>query len=233
MGNNSLSPRKTRAIRLSEFSRLDDQQGESSRARRPQSNAYFRSQASDLYLQKKFMAPISGSFPGAHVPGRCCIVLRCVCASHLSMDCAGEMRPAQRRRRRNERVKLQAGAQRNRRISVAGAAAGVGVFPSHTSKICVHSSAQSGGGTDLAALGISAAGSRSSFGFAQDALTPAPPVFTLNSIPTEIPRCARDFGSGLSPSLRSGSRPLSASSYLGAFFLSGGGTNFRAAELMQ
>jgi hypothetical protein len=68
MGNNSLSPRKTRAIRLSEFLRLDNQQGESSRARRPPSNAYFRWQASDLYLQKKFMAAISGSFPARMFP---------------------------------------------------------------------------------------------------------------------------------------------------------------------
>jgi hypothetical protein len=42
----------------------DNQQGEVSRARCPQSNAYFRSQASDLHLQKKFMAPINRSFTG-------------------------------------------------------------------------------------------------------------------------------------------------------------------------
>jgi hypothetical protein len=46
------------------------------------------------------------------------------------------------RRGRNEPVKLQAGAQRNRQIAVAGAAGRVGVFPSHASKICVHGEAR-------------------------------------------------------------------------------------------
>jgi hypothetical protein len=54
------------------------------------------------------------------------------------MDCADEMRLAWRRRRRNEPVKLQAGAQPNLRIAVAGAAARVGIFPLNASKICVH-----------------------------------------------------------------------------------------------
>ena len=54
------------------------------------------------------------------------------------MDCADEMRLAERRRRRNEPVKLPAGVQSNRRIAIAGAAARAGVFSSHASKICVH-----------------------------------------------------------------------------------------------
>jgi hypothetical protein len=171
MGNNSLSPRKTRAIRLSEFSRLDDQQGESSWASRPQSNTYFRTQASDLHLQKKFMAAISGSFPGAHVSDRCCIASRYAYDLASPMDCADKTCLAWRRRRRIEPAKLQAGALSKQQIAVAGAAARVEIFISQASKICVHGE----------------------------------------------PRGLRR---------KTGRQP-------GAYFFSGGGTNFRAAELMQ
>jgi hypothetical protein len=58
--------------------------------------------------------------------------------SRQSIDCADEMCLASRRRPRNERMKLRAGAQSNRQIAIAGAAARVGGFPSHASKICVH-----------------------------------------------------------------------------------------------